>query len=458
MSVDKALAIQYARELAAQGKVDESIAECRKILKHFPEEAQVHLCVADLYLKNQSMREASEAYYQAATFFYQNAELVNAVSCYRQILKIDPYRPEVSVALAELHANRGQVNNAVADYLAAAKLYTHAEMPDKAIEAYQRILGLNAKNTSVRLKMAELYMKQGLMQEAAEEYIRVAKEYERTQKETEARSLYELVLQHLPGHSEALRSLGRAAGPKSVEIDEAMPILRRKDTIPMERASADRLTSVPRNTEFAEVTSGNGSRNDEITVDAMPASEMFVPEEPKDIEPTVMAEGAVAESDVSYAVQEQEPGLNAALSDEVLEDLETQYELALAYKDMGLFNEAVETFEQSLTSPNRFTDACTMLAACYKDRHLNKAAIQWLERALRNPRSEGSLAVFVKHTLAQLYESEGQAQKAAQLYASIPSIRQAAERVRTKETSHPPGMMPDSSSSKPEKTRRISFF
>jgi hypothetical protein len=61
VSVDKALAIQYARELAAQGKVDESIAECRKILKHFPEEAQVHLCVADLYLKNQFMRDASEA-------------------------------------------------------------------------------------------------------------------------------------------------------------------------------------------------------------------------------------------------------------------------------------------------------------------------------------------------------------------------------------------------------------
>jgi tetratricopeptide (TPR) repeat protein len=458
VSVDKALAIQYARELAAQGRVDESIAECRKILQHFPEEAQVHLCVADLYLKNQCMREASEAYYQAAAFFYQNAELMNAASCYRQILKIDPYRPEVSVSLAEIHANRGQVNNAVADYLAAAKLYTHAEMPDKAIEVYERILGLNAKNTSVRLKMAELYLKQGRTQEAAEEYIRVAKEYERTQKESEARSLYESVLQQVPGHPEALRCLGRTGGPKSVETDESMPALRRKDTVPVDRGVTDRLTSVPRSTGFAESSSDNGSSNDDLTVDATPSGEMFVPDEPKDIEPTVVADGPLAESEVSYAAHEQDPGVNLALSDEVLEDLETQYELALAYKDMGLFNEAVETFEQSLVSPDRFTDACTMLAACYKDRQLNKAAIQWLERALRNPRSEGTLAVFVKHTLAQLYEAEGQPQKAAHLYASIPSIRQAAERVRSKETTHPSGMMPESSSSKPEKTRRISFF
>jgi tetratricopeptide (TPR) repeat protein len=458
VAVDKALAIQYARELAAQGQVDQSIAECRKILKHFPEEAQVHLCVADLYLKNQLMREASEAYYQAATFFQQNAELVNAVSCYRQILKIDPYRPEVCVVLAELHANRGQVNNAVADYLAAAKLYTHAEMPDKAVEIYQRILGLNGKNTSVLLKIAELYLKQGMTQEAVEAYIQVAKEYERTQKDTEARSLYELVLKHAPGHPEASRCLGRV-GSKRVETDQPLPAPRRKDTLtPVERSTADRLSSVPQDPEVAEVSSGNGTRNDEITLDALPAGEMFVTDEPKDIEPVVMAEGAMSEPEASYAGHEQEPSINSTLSDEVLEELETQYELALAYKDMGLFNEAVETFERSLTSPNRFTDACTMLAACYKDRHMNKAAIQWLERALRNPRSEGSLAVFVKHTLAQLYEAEGQAQKAAHLYASIPSIRQAAERLRTKDASRPSGMVPDSASSKPEKTRRSSFF
>jgi tetratricopeptide (TPR) repeat protein len=138
--------------------------------------------------------------------------------------------------------------------------------------------------------------------------------------------------------------------------------------------------------------------------------------------------------------------------------------LALAYKEMGLLDEAIETFEQALRGPSRFLDSCTMIAMCYKDRRLNKAAIEWLERAGRHPRCEGAVALSVKLALAQLYEAEGQGEKAAQLYACPPAIQQTAER------GTPPGSASrnaeaasrdtaaDSKLGKTIKPRRISFF
>ncbi len=385
------------------------------------------------------MPEATEAYDQAARLFLQEESDVKAVFCYKEILKIQPSRADIWVSLGDVNARRGQVHNAVADYLAGAKVYFQNAAAQETCSAYRKILALAPHNTCVRLRLAELYLKQGETKEGIKQFLGVGEEYERLQRDSEARALYEVILKHSPDHREASRRLGLPTGEK--------PEADRED-------AEQRLTTSH---------SGNGNSDDshdEIVLEDVPDVEMIISE--GQVLETFNVEDAPFPGEAVLAAGERD--FPSPISSELEEELEAQYELALAYKEMGLLEEAIETFEQALRAPSRFLDACTMIAMCYKDRRLNQAAIEWLVRAGRHPRCEGALALSVKLALAQLYETEGQVEKAAQLYGCLPAIQQTGERVT------PPGVASrhvdaapaDAAAApkleKPGKPRRISFF
>jgi len=440
LSRDKASKIVLrARELAGKGEIDRAIAECQKAVAHLPDEPEISLCLGELFLKNQLMPEATEAYDQAARLFLQEESVVKAVFCYKEILKIQPNRADIWVSLGDVNTRRGQVHNAVADYLAGAKVYIQNAAAQETCNAYRKILGLAPHNTCVRLRLAELHLKQGETTEGVKQLLGVGGEYERLQRDSEARALYELILKHAPHHREASRRLGLPIGEKP-EAD---------------REDADQKLTTSH--------SGNGNSDDshdEIVLEDVPDVEMIISE--GQVLESFNVENAPFPGDAVLAAGERD--FPSPISSELEEELEAQYELALAYKEMGLLEEAIETFEQALRGPSRFLDACTMIAMCYKDRRLNQAAIEWLVRAGRHPRCEGALALSVKLALAQLYETEGQVEKAAQLYGCLPAIQQTGERVT------PPGVASrhvdaaagDAAAApkleKPEKPRRISFF
>lgn len=125
-------------------------------------------------------------------------------------------------------------------------------------------------------------------------------------------------------------------------------------------------------------------------------------------------------------LQEFREGITKQLGDE---DYETHYDLGIAYKEMGLFDEAIEEFQKAARGTIRFVDSCMMIAACYKARNLNKSAIACLEHALEDPRCMEATAPYVHYDLAVLYEEENMPDKAMRLYALIPTIRDASERL-----------------------------
>ena len=50
------------------------------------------------------------------------------------------------------------------------------------------------------------------------------------------------------------------------------------------------------------------------------------------------------------------------------EDHETHYNLGIAYKEMGLVNEAIGEFQLAIKGAERFFDASSMLALCFKEK------------------------------------------------------------------------------------------
>jgi len=100
-------------------------------------------------------------------------------------------------------------------------------------------------------------------------------------------------------------------------------------------------------------------------------------------------------------------------------DFETHYNLGIAYKEMGLVNEAMIEFKQAMKGPDRFIDASNMLSACYRESGNDREAIGILEAALSDSQCDETQARWLRYDLASLYEKESRTEEALSLFNEV---------------------------------------
>jgi len=123
-------------------------------------------------------------------------------------------------------------------------------------------------------------------------------------------------------------------------------------------------------------------------------------------------------------------------------DSETHYTLGVAFKNMGLPEEAKEEFLLSMRSPAVFLDSCLMIAVCLKEQGHPVEASTHLERLLGDPRCEGAKAHAIRYELGLLYEAQAQWQRALTMYESIPTFHDVPQRLESIRTRHPSTSIP----------------
>jgi len=64
------------------------------------------------------------------------------------------------------------------------------------------------------------------------------------------------------------------------------------------------------------------------------------------------------------------------------EDYDTRYNLGIAYKEMGLIEEAIHEFMIAAKHPLKFFDAAGLLGICFRDQGMFEESINWFEKAL----------------------------------------------------------------------------
>ncbi len=110
-------------------------------------------------------------------------------------------------------------------------------------------------------------------------------------------------------------------------------------------------------------------------------------------------------------------------------DYEAHYALGVAYKNMGLYEEAKEEFQVSMNSNSFYLDSALMTAVCLKEERQIALAIRGLETVLADPRCEGAKGQAIQYELGLLYEDEEQWEKAAHAFQSIPSFHDVPQRL-----------------------------
>jgi pilus assembly protein FimV len=156
-------------------------------------------------------------------------------------------------------------------------------------------------------------------------------------------------------------------------------------------------------------------------------------------EPEHAASGNVDE--LSEVFQEFRAELGEMEEQDQAEDLETHYNLGIAYREMGLLDEAIGEFQKVAKAvqdghPFRYAmQCCTLLGLTFTDKSEPKIAALWYQRALELPGLEQETVIALKYDLALAEEQAGNTKAALesfrQVYAMNIDYRDVSERIST---------------------------
>ncbi|HXY38063.1 MAG TPA: tetratricopeptide repeat protein, partial [Vicinamibacteria bacterium] len=150
--------------------------------------------------------------------------------------------------------------------------------------------------------------------------------------------------------------------------------------------------------------------------------------------PEEAAGGGTAFEDTSLAdiFREFQKGVEKQLGKE---DYETRYNLGIAYKEMGLVDEAIAEFQLAAKDESRLLECSSMLGICFLEKGMPKLAVKWFEKGLQAPGRREEEYQGLRYDLANALEQDGDTERALALYTELygqnAKFRDVAEKVRS---------------------------
>lgn len=116
------------------------------------------------------------------------------------------------------------------------------------------------------------------------------------------------------------------------------------------------------------------------------------------------------------------------------EDYDTHYNLGIAYKEMGLIDEAIGEFQLASKDSKRMIECCSMLGLCFLEKGMPQLAIKWYRKGLESPEISDDEHLGLLYDLGSAYlevGDTGNAQKAfMEIYGINSNYRDIVDRIK----------------------------
>lgn len=441
--------LQLGRERSAQGRIDEARDAYLAVLRIDPKNGEAAQYVESVTTgglpgssSEKRVKPASgegkssepadllaEATRRLAANQYAGAEAI-----LNQLLTREPGNPEVCQLLAKLHLQRGDIQVALGEYrfLAGAAL-RNQEYP-LAETLIKEFLATEPNSVPILELYAQLHEEQGRAAKAAELYARAVElliAHPEPGMESLHEELFEKVQALAPGSDLVAKlsvKLNGAGDPGTSVLDVAEP-----------HCGAD-SAAVPADSVCASVSSPEamsaalGTEAVAASHDAAEAVLSLVGAAPDEV---VVIPDLVSERS-ALGLVEPPATLPSSLSADSEPDYEARYMMGVAYKNMGLYDDAMEEFAIARVADPFFLDAWLMGALCLKEQGQYRDAIRSLESVLSDPRCQGAKGQAVRYELGLLYETASLWEKAANIFETIPAFHDVPTRLASLKEKYTP--------------------
>lgn len=171
---DRAKIESIAEKHIKKGRLDEAIAEYRKLLSGDDQDISIRNILGDLHIKADNKIKAVEEFQRIAGFYENKGLYSKAIAIYKRIKRLVPDNMDSSKRLAELYRDQGFSSEAKTEYMNLAQNLSKAKKNKEAIGMYESLLKLDKDDINSRLTLAELYTDEKMIDQALEELNKVA--------------------------------------------------------------------------------------------------------------------------------------------------------------------------------------------------------------------------------------------------------------------------------------------
>src|SRR5882724_11183177 len=222
----------------------------------------------------------------------------------------------------------------------------------------------------------------------------------------------------------ALGAASMGGEAQAIDIEEGEPSPAEAAEVPAVAAeeATEETVAEPAEVQTAEVASGakGGAAADFFDL----ASELDASLFGSESEAEADALAAIEASPEGHSLDEIVSAFKKGIEQQVdAEDFETHYNLGIAYKEMGLTEEAIGEFQFASKDPKRLPDCCSMLGICFKEKGMLPLAVTWyrkgLDALLGMAEADDGRVNGVRYDLAEVLDQMGEYRQAMALLVEV---------------------------------------
>ncbi len=170
MAFNRNKSLTKAQKLLQKGKIQDAIKEYQQVVENDPSDVRTLLKVGDLQAKVGSVEAACDTYRRVGEHYAKDGFFLKAVAVFKQILKLDPGLIKVYLRLAELYQQLGLNSEAMKQYQIVVRHYENQGLKKESLDVLKKMAELDPENTASKVKLAELYAKEGHTEAATEQF------------------------------------------------------------------------------------------------------------------------------------------------------------------------------------------------------------------------------------------------------------------------------------------------
>ena len=316
----------------------------------------------------------------------------------------DPDDPGAHRALGEALVEAGERGRGILELDHATTGFETRGQLDQAQHLVGEILRLDPNSVRHRQKQVEFAFKSGDKAKLVDAYVELADTLLRSDLPEKARAVYQRVAEHEPTNERAkaaLAMLAPAAAPPPPQPKGG------------KRGDAEGKTA-PKDAKM-KVRHEAVEGGDFIDLGAMILEEELPARNPRmtvaDEEPT-----GDEEQDFQGMLARFKQGIDENIDEA---DFQSHYDLGIAFKEMGLLDEAIAELQKALRAPEGKLKGSEAIGVCFVEKGAYVVAESILRRGLEIPASGDQERLGILYWLGRALEAQGKKPEARELYGRV---------------------------------------
>jgi tetratricopeptide (TPR) repeat protein len=351
----------------------------------------------------------------------------------------DPENPALHRALADILVGENEPGRAVEEYVLALEAYESAGSWESAMDVVDALLRLEPDVIKYQQKRVELAYRSGDRTRLLGAYLDLADALVRAGAADKALAVYGRILEHDPDNARARDAMAWLeppdAEPDEAPADEAPASKGSAQTVearetdpwqaPDEGRVAERIEPAPTGAPAftSPATPPPAAHVPPVTARRSPPADGFIDlgslviddEGPRDTRMKIETERPTGDEqkDFEETLEQFKKGIEANLG---ADDYEAHYDLGIAFKEMGLLDEAIAEFQKALRAPNGRLRTSEALGVTFVEKRQFAIAETILRRAVDALDGGDDQKIGLLYWLGRALEAQGKGKEARASY------------------------------------------